>query len=88
MSLPTSQPNRLDSNDDNSSDDGEGSCIACLMTGVATCTGLSLYFMKLASELPDEGPKKVMKEAKSQKRFLMGCSAVWAGAGVYRLYLG
>jgi hypothetical protein len=64
------------------------SCKECLYTGVATCTGLSLYFIKLASELPSEGPKEVMKQVVKQRRFLLGGSAIWAAAGVYRMYLG
>lgn len=64
------------------------SCKECLYTGVATCTGLSLYFIKLASELPSEGSKEIMKQAVRQKRFLLGGSAIWAAAGVYRFYLG
>ena len=66
----------------------QGSCKECLYTGVATCSGLSLYFMKLASELPDAGAKEVMRQTTKQKRFLLGGSAVWAVAGAYRLYLG
>ena len=69
----------------------KGSCKECLYTGVGTCTGLSLYFMYLASEVhvpTSEGVKEVMKQAARQKQFLLGGSAVWTAAGVYRLYLG
>jgi hypothetical protein len=66
----------------------EGSCKECLYTGVATCTGVSLYFMKLASEVPEQGTREVIRQATKQKRFLFGGSAVWAAAGVYRMYLG
>jgi len=66
----------------------QGSCKECLYTGVATCTGVSLYFMKLASEVPEQGTREVIRQATKQKRFLLGGSAVWAAAGVYRMYLG
>jgi hypothetical protein len=64
------------------------SCKECLYTGVATCSGLSLYFMKLASEIPSAGTKEVLKQASKQKQFLFGGSAVWAACGLYRIYLG
>jgi hypothetical protein len=64
------------------------SCRTCLYTGVATCTGISLYFASLYSELPSDGPRAAVKEVVKQKRFLLGGSALWATAGVYRLYLG
>lgn len=72
---------------------GEGekegsSCRTCLYTGVATCTGISLYFASLYSELPSDGPRAAVKEIVKQKRFLLGGSVLWATAGVYRLYLG
>jgi hypothetical protein len=44
--------------------------------------------MKLASELPSEGPKEVIKQATKQRRFLVGGSALWAAIGIYRIYLG
>jgi hypothetical protein len=66
----------------------EKSCRECLYTGVATCTGLSLYFMKLASEIPDNHKTEVlMRQATKQKNFLLGGSALWAACGVYRIYL-
>ena len=46
-------------------DDTIKSCAACLYTGVATCTGLSLYFAKLAT---DEVPLT------PNRRFLWICS--------------
>ncbi len=67
------------------------SCSECLYTGVATCAGLSLYFMKLASEIPSAGrgaSKEVLTKALKQKHFLLGGSATWAVCGVYRIYLG
>lgn len=64
------------------------SCRTCLYTGVATCTGISLYFASLYSELPSDGPRAAVKEVIKQKRFLLGGSAVWVAAGMYRLYLG
>lgn len=64
------------------------SCRTCLYTGVATCTGISLYFASLYSELPSDGPRAAVKDVVKQKRFLLGGSAIWAAAGMYRLYLG
>lgn len=70
-------------------EEGErSSCRTCLYTGVATCTGISLYFASLYSELPSEGPRAAVKDVIKQKRFLLGGSVIWAAAGVYRLYLG
>jgi hypothetical protein len=69
-------------------DSSRGSCRECLITGVLTCTGLSAYFLKLASELPALGTRAATKQMKTNKYFLLGGSAVWASAGVYRLYLG
>ena len=57
----------------------EKSCAACLYTGVATCTGLSLYFAKLATE---------ESTLKSNRRFLWICSTGSLVAGAYRWYLG
>ena len=54
-------------------------CAVCMYTGMATCTGLSLYFLKIASE-ETTLPKN--------RRFLYLCSAGWAVTGVYRWYLG
>ena len=54
-------------------------CAVCMYTGVATCTGLSLYFIKIATE-ETTLPKN--------RRFLYLCSAGWAVAGAYRWYLG
>jgi len=68
-------------------DSPKGSCRECLITGVLTCTGLSLYFIKLASELPRLSSKEATKQMKRQKYFLYTGSAVWATAGIYRLYL-
>ena len=65
-----------------------GSCRECLITGVLTSSGLSLYFLKLASELPDIAAKETTKQARRHKYFLYGGSACWAAAGMYRLYLG
>ena len=70
-------------------DSSGGSCKECLYTGVVTCTGLSLYFLKLASEVPDADlTAKLVKQNLQQKRFLLGGSMVWAICGVYRIYLG
>jgi hypothetical protein len=64
----------------------EESCDTCFYTGVATCTGLSLYFLKAAYlDLP-EGP--LTKELQSQKRFMIFMGSASAIAGAYRWYLG
>ena len=67
-------------------------CDSCLYTGVATCSALSLYFLKMSSEPPSPlaaGTKKMsMNQIKGQKHFLLAGSAAWAIAGMYRFYLG
>jgi len=63
------------------------SCRSCLYTGVATCTGLSLYFLKLSTELPESGAKEVMRQVSRQRNFLIAGSVAWAIAGIYRVYL-
>mmetsp|Transcript_17692 Transcript_17692/g.24961 ORF Transcript_17692/g.24961 Transcript_17692/m.24961 type:complete len:108 (-) Transcript_17692:336-659(-) len=66
-------------------------CKTCMYTGMATCTGLSLYFMKLSSELPEitkETNKEVLTKVGRQRNFLMVGSAAWAVAGIYRAYIG
>mmetsp|Transcript_9771 Transcript_9771/g.14657 ORF Transcript_9771/g.14657 Transcript_9771/m.14657 type:complete len:139 (-) Transcript_9771:70-486(-) len=62
-------------------------CKECMYTGVATCTGLSLYFVKLASEIPEASVKTAVKQV-HHKNFLLGGGAIWAVAGAYRFYLG
>lgn len=57
----------------------EEPCKTCLYTGVATCTGLSLYFAKLAIE--DGIPKR-------NQRFLLAFSAAWVVAGAARWQMG
>lgn len=54
-------------------------CRTCMLTGMAVCTGLSLYFVKLATD------KTTLPK---NRRFLWVCSASWATAGLYRWYLG
>jgi hypothetical protein len=54
-------------------------CQACMYTGVAVCAGLSVYFVKLATD-ETTLPKN--------RRFLFACSAGSVVAGVYRWYLG
>lgn len=54
-------------------------CDTCFYTGVVVCTGLSLYFAKLAIE-DGLGIKN--------QRFLLACSAGWVLAGAYRWHLG
>lgn len=54
-------------------------CKACMYTGMATCAGLSVYFVKLATD-DTTLPKN--------RRFLWACSAGWIVAGAYRWYIG
>ena len=86
-------------NDQSSSDDAQRrqepslipqeQCPSCLYTGVATCTGLSTYFFKVAHfDLPTKGSEQVLLKASKDKRFLFLCGSCWALAGAYRLYLG
>jgi hypothetical protein len=58
----------------------EEGCSACLYTGMAVCTGVSIYFVKLATDETGTLPKN--------RRFFWVCSAGWAVAGAYRWYLG
>jgi len=69
--------------------DKNESCAACLYTGMATCTGLSLYFFKMAVlEMPEEGTAAFTRQTQTNKRFLLACGTFWAAAGVYRWHLG
>jgi hypothetical protein len=54
-------------------------CQACMYTGVVVCTGLSLYFVKLAT---DE------TTLRKNRKFLFACSGGSMVAGFYRWYLG
>jgi hypothetical protein len=56
-------------------------CSVCLYTGMGVCTGLSLYFVKLATD--EKGTTKP-----KNRRFFYVCSVGWAVAGAYRWYLG
>ncbi len=53
----------------------ETPCSTCRYTGMAVCSGLSLYCLKLAKEL------------KQNKPFYYGGAVVWASAGIYRSML-
>jgi hypothetical protein len=57
----------------------EEPCKSCMYTGVSVCLGLSLYFVKLATD-ETTLPKN--------RRFLWMCSASSVVAGAYRWYLG
>jgi hypothetical protein len=57
----------------------EEPCKACMYTGVSVCLGMSLYFVKLATD-DTTLPKN--------RRFLWMCSASSVAAGAYRWYLG
>jgi len=73
----------------------EPPCSVCKYTGMTVCTGLSLYFIKLATEetttttttttLAAAANKTPMK---NHRPFFLTCSIGWAVAGVYRWYLG
>jgi len=71
----------------------EPPCSVCKYTGMTVCTGLSLYFIKLATEettiktttLAAAANKTPMK---NHRPFFVTCSVGWAIAGVYRWYLG
>ena len=78
----------------------EESCRSCLYTGLATCTGLSGYFLYLAMEeelhrtsKPNTFQSTIVnfmrgKPIPKQNRpFLFAMSAAWFVAGGYRLYL-
>ena len=54
-------------------------CKACMYTGMAACAGLTLYFVKLATD-ETTLPKN--------RRFLWACSAGSVIAGFYRWHLG
>jgi len=85
-----------DSNNPNNKikNDTPEKCKTCLYTGVAFCTGLSLYFLKEALlDLPDHATTSNMKDTAKreivrQKRFLLCFSGFWAVGGIYRWYLG
>jgi hypothetical protein len=72
----------------------EPPCDACFYTGIATCTGLTLYFLKTALvDLPAEQQLKgttttTAGQLRHNQRVLLGLSATSALAGVYRWYLG
>eukprot|EP00561_Arcocellulus_cornucervis_P003838 CAMPEP_0185809328 /NCGR_PEP_ID=MMETSP1322-20130828/6143_1 /TAXON_ID=265543 /ORGANISM="Minutocellus polymorphus, Strain RCC2270" /LENGTH=133 /DNA_ID=CAMNT_0028505593 /DNA_START=125 /DNA_END=526 /DNA_ORIENTATION=+ len=67
----------------------EEQCKVCMWTGVATCTGLSAYFLKQAYlDLPETGTSEVMKHAQRQRRFLFVLAGASGVAGAYRFYLG
>jgi len=67
----------------------DGSCDACLYTGVATCVGLTCYMWKMALlDLPEKGSMQFTKQVRNQKTFLLLFGGGWAAAGIYRIYLG
>ena len=79
--------------------DGE-SCRTCLYTGLATCTGLSGYFLYLAmeEELHRTSKPNTLQSTivnfmrgkpipKQNRPFLFAMSAAWFVAGGYRMYL-
>jgi hypothetical protein len=68
------------------------SCNSCMFTGMATCTGLSLYFFKMALlDLPEKKTtlgQCTKQVATTNKRFFLVCGTVWAAAGIYRYHVG
>jgi hypothetical protein len=70
--------------------DDEPPCSTCRYTGMAVCAGLSLHFLRLATEeTTAETTAKATAMAKnaskkSHKAFFYGGALVWASAGVYR----
>lgn len=74
----------------------EPPCSTCRYTGMAVCAGLSLYFLRLATEETTVTTAKTTAKAKamaknaskkSHKAFFYGGALVWAAAGVYRSML-
>jgi len=67
-------------------------CDACLYTGIATCTGLSFYFAKLALlDTPDITKDMSLKVARGHRNSRAGflvVSTLWVAAGAYRWHLG
>jgi UDP-N-acetyl-D-mannosaminuronic acid transferase (WecB/TagA/CpsF family) len=67
-----------------------------MYTGMATCTGLSLYFFKMAlleEDLPEtrktaQFTKHIATAATKNKRFFFVCGTAWAVAAAYRWHLG
>lgn len=60
-----------------------------MWTGVATCAGLSAYFLKQAYlDLPESGTAEAMKQARRQRSFLVVLAGASGVAGAYRFYLG
>lgn len=70
----------------------EDSCSSCLYTGIATCTGLALYFAKIALlETPDVTKEMSWEVAKGHHRNRAGflvISAFCVVTGAYRWHLG
>jgi len=57
--------------------------------GVATCTGLTGYFLKAAYlDLPEAGTTGFTEKVRGQKQFLTLMAAAAAVTGAYRLHLG
>ena len=97
--MPASRPQSAVHGDIQHSNDGE-SCRSCLYTGLATCTGLSGYFLYLAmeEELHRTSKPNTLQSTivnfmrgnpvpKQNRPFLFAMSAAWFVAGSYRLYL-
>jgi hypothetical protein len=72
----------------NTNNDSQESCASCMYTGMATCTGLSLYFFKMALDSPEKKSVQFTKHVATNKRFFLLCGTAWAAAGVYRWHLG
>ena len=67
-------------------DQDDGSCLGCLITGVATCTGLAGYFGYLAME--EWHTRPWTRQVRGRVIFSSAMAVGWVGLGAYRLYLG
>jgi len=86
---PTSPIQQLQKQLHTMKEEDNETCNVCLYTGVATCTGLTLYFWKMGIlDMPERSSPKFTLEMARQQRFLVTFGGAWALAGAYRLYLG
>jgi hypothetical protein len=60
-----------------------------MLTGMATCAGLSLYFFKMALlDLPERNTAAFTKQVATNQRFFLISGTAWAAAGIYRYHIG
>jgi hypothetical protein len=91
--LSSKRPNAVNDIHPPPPNDVSESCSSCLLVGVTTCWGLSLYVWKIAFlELPEKMSTLVTKQETQvvvrHQQFLIAMGGVFAIAGAYRLYLG